>query len=166
MRERLAVGEADALDLDDALAPLDPECRRDRRRGRPPPGVEHARAGVDALAAQLLGETRERAEVALELRARDERAAAAPLRAHEQSLALEGAERLTHRHPADAELRGELALGRQPVARRELPVRDRLAELVADLQVGGPVPLRLRESWSFGLIPRSSGRRAPRRRRG
>jgi hypothetical protein len=59
-------------------------------------------------------------------------------RAHahlDQALDLERDQRLAHRGPRHAELCGEVALGRQARAERELAGRDQPAQLVRDLAV-------------------------------
>src|SRR5581483_2841184 len=106
-RERLAVGEAQARDLDAV-------CGRLRR--------ENTRTRGDALPGELLGEAAERAEVALELGTRDERAAVPPDRAAQQAARLERLQCVAHGHAAHAVLLGERALRGQAVAGGELPV--------------------------------------------
>src|SRR6266567_3057596 len=50
----------------------------------------------------------------------------------DQAVGLQDAQRLTHGHPADAEVLAELALGRQPVARLQLALPHEQADLVDD----------------------------------
>jgi hypothetical protein len=77
-------------------------------------------------------------------RAGDEDAAARPARRAHEVRAREQAQGLAQRRPADAELRRELLLGAEPVARRELLTDDVPPDLEGDLLAR--VAARLREA--------------------
>ncbi len=116
-RDRIAVGEPDADDLQHEVLLRQPErrggvgVRLDGRR-RQHPGV-----GLEALAAQVRGQPGEAREVALDLALGDEDAAAAAAGAPDEAAALEVGERGPDRRAGDTQALGQLALRAQPLAR-------------------------------------------------
>ncbi len=130
-RERLAVGEADADDLGDQVAGVDGQRGGRRLVGGDDARADHPRPGGEALLAQQRGHADDAGQVAFDLGPADERAAPASRHPAHGAEPLQGAERLAQRRPADAEARGELALGAEALAGLQFAGRDQGEELPA-----------------------------------
>ena len=131
--ERLAVGHAQALEVDDGRADRDVQGLRDARVSGHRAGRDDARRRVVAEALHLFGERHRAVEVEVDRGAGHERAAAAgPLQA---VLARQVAERAPDGDQAAAVPLGQLALGRQPVAGAPFARLERGAQVKIDLVV-------------------------------
>ncbi len=124
-RDRLAVGEADAHDLEHERAAG--QVERGGRLGVGPDrrGREHARADLEALPAQVrrAGWSR-RVRSRSTLRSATNDAARAPAHAPHGARRLERVERRAQRRAADPVALGQVALGAQALARRRRAGRD------------------------------------------
>ncbi len=109
-RDRLAVGEAEALDPQHLRVGPEAERGRDVDPGLDAADRDQLRARDDAACAHLLGVARQ-PERLLDLRERDERALA--LAAEDPLLGLEALQHVADGRPRDAVLGAELALGGQ-----------------------------------------------------
>lgn len=131
-RHRLAVGEPDAQEIVDGIAPLDPErgrggsvSRADRRR-------DDTGSRRIALAAQILGQTGDGRKVTLDLRLVGEDSAASPRDASDRARPLERVEREAERRPRDPEPICQRALGPQSLTGLNVAAAQILEYLLPD----------------------------------
>src|SRR5512147_234884 len=132
-QERLAIGQAEPLEVERRRPELDVERRGDRLAGRLGSGRHEARLRIQAASLHLLGERQVPGEVPVDPGMEDERAATAgPLQA---SLADELAERPPDGDEAAAVADRQVALGREPVAGLPLARVEGGLEVQVDLVV-------------------------------
>ena len=110
-QERLAAGQAQALEIDDRLTRLERQGAGDRHRRRLRSGRDQPGLGVETALPHLFGEARPRGDVAIEARMEDERAA--PARPFDPALTHQLVERATDGDQTAAVMGRELALRRQ-----------------------------------------------------
>jgi hypothetical protein len=134
-RERLVAAEPDALDPVDGGAGVELEPLRDVRGRAVPPDVDDPRARLQPLALDVLGESGDAREVVQHARVAAHKRAAADAALDEAARGQRG-ERLAHRHAAHRQRLGQLALRRQPDARRQPDRLDPVGEPLLDLQPG------------------------------
>jgi hypothetical protein len=132
-QERLAAGDAEALEVQGRGAGLQVEGRGDGLAGRLGPGGQQAGLRVEAAALHLLREAQGVRGADVEAGLEDERPAAA--RALEALLAGELIEGPPDRDQAAAIAGRQLALGREAVARLPLPRVERGLQVELDLVV-------------------------------
>ena len=133
--EWLAAGEAQARDHDDGVGSLEIERGRHPSSRRLDLGRDRLDRAGATLTAQLGREAGRAAPGSDGARLGHERPACPPDDAAQQAVALEVAERLAHRHPADAERLGQVALGRKAGAGSERARRDRGRKLFRNRHV-------------------------------
>ena len=172
-RDRLAVGLAQATQVDDRLAGRDAEAGCLGCRGRTDDAGQHARARDAPGPEHLVGEGHQPVGAAMRRRLGDE--AAAPRFAGDQAVLGQPVHGVPGGHPADPELGAQLGVRRQPLAGPQ--GRDPLAQRLLDLAVlrlvgrarswcRRPVTDRSREPTVAPRRPRRRGsrRRSPRPR--
>ncbi len=132
--QRHAVAAVHDQRVEDARAGLQPQALGQRRRRLLVAREVHL--GVVALAARLdlLVQVADRQRRGHAVQRRGEGAHA--LHALDQALGLQLAHRAVHRHPADAELRHQLGLGRHQRAGRPAPPRQAVLQELLDAGVG------------------------------
>ena len=130
-----AVGQAQARHLDHRCSRIKLEGGGNLGQGVLALGVQEHRAGHQAVAAGLIGESREVTEIAFDGRLGHEGSALAPGHTADEAPSLQVGEGLAQRQPVDPEPGGELALGGKAVAAVEVSARHRTLDGRRDLGV-------------------------------